>query len=275
MNGQLWKWALPAASLSVTLLSLWLLARAPAPPAPPFAPARVTTCQTPPRWQLTYQLEDGGVRLNGTTAHFGGVGIIGAQVCGPGTLKLRGRGQAADGAWPDLTVSLDHTQLRSAPVHGDVEWSVQIPAAGFLTLGYFNDFYRAEVRLATLKGFTFTAPDCPEPAVMVPAATGGQFFVPQREVSLSAAVPMTVTLCAPGTLTLRLLGQSGQGEYPVVRFEQDGQTLKNVTTRRTLQALSINAQAGPLTIRMLNPYFRELANRDLTVEQLTFTPKTP
>lgn len=275
MNGPLWKWALPAVSLSVTVFGLWLLARAPAPPAPSFAPTRAATCQTPPRWQLAYQLEAGGVRLDGTTAHFGGVGIVGAQVCGPGTLTLRGRGQAADGTWPDLTVSLDHTQLRRAPVHGDDTWTVQVPAGGFLTLGYFNDFYRAEVRLATLQGFRFTAPGCPEPAVTVPAATGGQFFAPQREVSLSAAVPMTVTLCAPGTLTLQVLGQSGRGEYPVVRFEQAGQTLKNVTTRRTRQALSIPAQAGPLTIRMLNPYFRELANRDLTVDQLSYTPTPP
>ena len=83
---------------------------------------------------------------------------------------------------------------------------------------------------------------------------------------------MTVTLCASGTLNLQVVGQPGQGNYPVLRFEQAGRTLRTVTTRRTRQALAIPAQAGPVTVQLLNPYFRELANRDLSVEKLTFTP---
>ena len=175
-----------------------------------------------------------------------------------------------------MTVVLDGAVIAAPAFNRERTVSVSIPKSGRLFLGYFNDYYLADVRVATLRDVDFIAPTCDGfESVVVPKETGGAWNEVAHVATLVQAVPMTLTPCAAGTLSMRAIGREGQSAFPELQFQQAGKALTTLTTSAEFQKVSLEVGAAPLTITLTNPYGETLADRNLNVRRLEFIPRRP
>lgn len=264
-----------APSLAVCFV-LFALAQRPQQTAPLQLAVPEGSCTQPPRYRVGYRLEPNGLRPLAGGFSFQGLSWVETDLCTPGTLTLTADGDVAGGEAPILDIALNSRVLAREAFDQQRTVKLRVPEAGHLTLGYFNDYYRSDARVATLENFRMTGATCRTlRSVNVPPETGGGWSPGTATATLVTAVPMTVIPCGPGELTLRLLGRAGGDIFPVLRFQQAGHTLLQSQTRETRQIVHLKVTAEPLTITLINPYFKQLADRNLHVTRLDFRPETP
>ncbi|MEW6422672.1 MAG: hypothetical protein AB1511_13235 [Deinococcota bacterium] len=235
----------------------------------------ILNCTQPPTYRVGYELEAGGLRPEGGGFKFWGESRLDTDLCSAGVLLVTAEGQVAGGAPPRLDIALNSRSLASFTFGAPRTVRVPIPGPGRLTLGYFNDYYRSEARIASLENLRFRGRACRDLGVTVPPETGGSWNPSTRTAFLVTDVPMTLRPCAAGELTMRVLGRPGNGIFPILELEQGGRRLARVQTSGVRQPLRLDVAPGPLTIRLTNPYFKELADRNLMVRQLEFRPTPP
>ena len=73
---------------------------------------------------------------------------------------------------------------------------------------------------------------------------------------------------------MRLLGRKGNGALPILKITQGSRELYRQPVATTWQPLSLNVQRRPLTLTLINPYWKTLADRNLNVRRLEFVPAT-
>lgn len=229
-------------------------------------------CTLPPTFSTGYQREPNGVTPIGQGFDFQGVSWIQADLCFPGTLQLTAAGQVANGEDPILQVALNSEELASEAFDVRRSLKIPVPHPGRLTLGYFNDFYRSDARVATLENLSFSGPSCNNLDVEVPVTTGGLWVPETRTASLVSNIPMTIVPCSAGTLLLRLVGRAGKNVFPLLEFQQQGKLLLSIRTGLNRKAVQLGITAAPLTIRLVNPYFKQLNDRNLKLLSVRFIP---
>ncbi|WP_339093875.1 hypothetical protein WDJ50_07680 [Deinococcus sp. VB142] len=233
-------------------------------------------CKQPPQYRVGYTSDPAALIPQNQGFRFQGVAWLETDLCTPGTLTIRADGEEAGGAAPTLAVTLNSESLANLDIPaGEKTYSVRIPEAGRLTLGYFNDYYLADVRVATLEKFKFLGTGCQAVQVNVPEATGGDWNQEYKIANLVTSVPMTVTPCAAGELELQVVGREGNGAFPVLSFKQGDKVLQTLTTTQKRQRVKLTLSASPLTITLTNPYGRTVADRNLNLRNLEFTPAAP
>ncbi|MEF2278935.1 hypothetical protein V3W47_11560 [Deinococcus sp. YIM 134068] len=233
-------------------------------------------CTQPPVYRVGYKREDNGILPLGAGFSFQGVAWLEVNLCSPGTLVLTADGEVAGGEPPVLHVALNSRTLLSESFRERRTLRLRIPEAGLLTLSYFNDYYRSEARVATLENFRVQGAGCQGlRAVNVPPETGGAWWPDLNLASLVSNVPMSLTPCGPGELTLRVLGRAGGGAFPKLTFTQEGRTLLEVETGKRRRAVRVAVTGVPVHITLTNPFFRQLADRNLNVRRLEFRPDPP
>lgn len=199
-------------------------------------------------------------------------GWLTADTCQAGTLRVVGDGQIVGGAALQLQVALNSEVIWTGAFAAAREVAIPVPTAGHLTLGYFNDFYSSDYRSAALEGVKLTAASCDTFEVEVPSDAGGSWNAQTRSVGWLFAPPITLKPCAAGTLHFRVSGRPGGGKAATLEFSQEGRMLQQVQLSETAQALSLEISSGPLDIRILNPYFKEHGDRNLTLREIAFSP---
>jgi hypothetical protein len=229
-------------------------------------------CTLPPAFSIGYRRESNGVTPAGQGFNFQGLSWIQADFCAPGTLQLTAAGQVANGEKPILQVALNSETLASEAFDKRRSLKIRVPRPGHLTLGYFNDFSKSDARVATLENLSFSGKDCENLEVDVPKATGGQWTSSTRTASLVSSVPMTVTPCSPGTVSLRVVGREGMKIFPLLEFRQQGKLLLSFPTGINRKAIQLTITAAPLTITLTNPYFKQLADRNLFLLSVRYYP---
>lgn len=229
-------------------------------------------CTLPPTFSTGYQRESNGVTPIGQGFDFQGVSWLQADLCSSGILQLTGLGQVANGEDPILQVALNAETIASEAFDKRRSLKIRIPHPGRLTLGYFNDFYRSDARVATLENMTFFGSSCGNLDVSVPRATGGQWMPDTKTASLVSSVPMTVIPCSAGLLSLRVVGTAGMNIFPLLEFRQQGKLLLSVQTKTNRKALQLKITARPLNITLTNPYFKQLADRNLQLFSVKYYP---
>ncbi|QLG11521.1 hypothetical protein HLB42_12580 [Deinococcus sp. D7000] len=233
-------------------------------------------CTQPPVFTPGYQAGENYVIPQGEGFKFRAESWLEADLCSAGTLKITADGELAGDEEPQLTVVLDGTVFAAPAFNGERTVELPVPRSGHLLLGYFNDYYLADVRVATLRDVAFTAPTCEGfRSVVVPKETGGVWNDVAHVATLVRAVPMTLTPCAAGTLSMRVIGREGQSAFPELQFQQAGKTLKTFSTSAEFQKMSLAVGAAPLAITLTNPYGETLADRNLNVRRLEFIPRRP
>ena len=237
--------------------------------------AQPRACASPLKFKVAFPegASPPQVTSTGAQSHtFMGNSWLTADTCQAGTLRVVGDGQVAGGAAPQLQVALNSEVIWTGAFAQEREVSIPVPAAGHLTLGYFNDFYSSDYRSAALEGVKLTAADCDTFEVEVPSDAGGSWNAQTRSVGWLFAPPITLKPCAAGTLQFRASGRPGGGKAATLEFSQEGRMLKQVQLSETAQALSLEISSGPLDIRILNPYFKEHGDRNLTLREIAFSP---
>ena len=230
-------------------------------------------CKEPPTFRTGYQREEGGIRPIGAGFSFQGVSWLEADLCTPGTLVMTAEGESADGQDPILQIALNSEVLSTQTFGPRRSVNVQVPNRGKLTLGYFNDYYRSDARIATLEAIQYSDLSCGNLKINVPKETGGQWIPEAKTASLVFSVPMTITPCSDGQLSLKVVGRAGAGEFPLIEFRQNKKILAKITTGINRQAVLLNVLAMPITITLVNPYFKQIADRNLNLLRVQFIPE--
>ncbi|CAM3515789.1 hypothetical protein [Deinococcus frigens] len=236
-------------------------------------PMRAEACTQPPIFKPGYQRRDNYVIPQGTGFKFDSDAWIEADLCSPGTLKITADGDLAGDEDPQLTVVLDATVLASPRFNQERTASVNVPHAGRIYLGFFNDYYLADVRVATLRDIKLTAPDCNGfKSVNVPKESAGNWYPEASAATLVRDMPMTLIPCAAGKLTMRVQGREGNGAFPILTFKQGRKVVKVLQTTSNFQQVRLPLKADLATITVSNAYNETLANRNLNVRRLEFVP---
>ncbi|ULH14259.1 hypothetical protein MF271_01690 (plasmid) [Deinococcus sp. KNUC1210] len=266
MNGAAWSLLLAPVAV-LTGLGSWL-ARPPT-SAPPLAFDRpALKCSSPPQFHAGYVRDPGGFIQSGNEYRLMGVSWLEADICTPGQLSFTAVGQVAGGAAPELQVSLDSVLLLHTPVSSARAIKFSIPHPGRLTIAYLNDYYRSEARVATLSNFQLSTPTCQ--TLQITEGANGQYSTLTRTASLSSSDPLTIRPCAAGSLAFRISGRAGNKAYPQLELRQEGHLLTTIQTSDHWQVVEKNITQSPLIIILINPYFKELSDRNLIVHKLYF-----
>jgi hypothetical protein len=229
-------------------------------------------CQQPPRFRVGYQREANGVSINRLGVNFNGFAWIQAAVCGPGTLSIRAEGEVAANEAPVLQVSLETALLLQESFEELRTVRVRVPSSGRLVLGYFNDYYRSEARVATLESLEVLGTDCKDFEVEVPEATGGEWNKAARTASLVSSVPMTIRPCSAGVFSVRVVGRAGLNVFPNLTFRQNNIIIKSIQLSAQRQNIVVQVTDAPISVMLANPYFKQIADRNLNIRALVFTP---
>lgn len=259
-------------TLALSALLAWQAATF-SPSTPPLTRAvPALDCTQPPAFRVDYEREAGGVEPAEEGWRFNGEGWVRADACTPGTLTLRAQGIRGGDDLPRLRIGLNSEVVFDQPFDAARTVRVRIPQAGRITVGYFNDYYRAEARVAQLTRWQFAGRACTSFKIDVPPETGGGWQPELNAASLVWNVPMTLTPCSAGQLSLRLSGRAGDGIFPLIVVKQQGAEIGRVRTSAAAQNVSFTVSAAPVSLNLANPYFKELADRNVMVPELTFTP---
>lgn len=258
--------------VALTALVTWQAQRLPLQGQPLRADTSSLECRTPARFAVEFPGEASPRPLPDQSYNFMGNSWLTTDVCAPGTLRLVAEGQVAGGAAPRLEVALNSRVIWQGEFTQLREVRIPVPGAGHLTLGYFNDYYRSEYRSALLENLKLEGPGCETFEVTVPGDAGGGWDPSSRAVSWLFAPPITIQPCAAGRLTLRASGQAGGGAFATLSFTQEGRELRRVTLKAEPQNLALDVSASAIQVRIVNPYFRELGDRNLYLRSVDFTP---
>lgn len=249
-----WVWFLLPAALCAVLA--WLVGQAATPQALSLPP--VTTCTGTLR--PAYAFDPASAREVSGGWDLNGESVLEVDVCQPGTLTFTASGTVAGGSGPRVEVDIDGEPLLSAVVTRPESFRVPIPHRGRLHIGYRNDYLRSvrrEVTLTevTLNGScrTFTGRSTSASAPWRPPYTAAYLAPPAQ---------LTVTPCAPGTLTAQVTATPVDGVYPVLRIST-GQTIRLTASQRVRIPLS-----GQISLGISNPAFRTVEDRNLQLRDI-------
>ena len=230
------------------------------------------TCSTPPHFQSGYKQDEASLLSVGQGFKFQGVSWLEIDLCSSGILQLTAAGEIANGQAPILQIALNSEVLSVQKFTQRRTVNLHIPVKGRLTLGYFNDYYLADVRVATLENLSLSGSSCKTINVLVPKETGGQWIPENQTATLVSNTPITVIPCAAGTLSLQVVGRAGLGEFPVLNFKQNKIDRLEVRTSKNFQRIQLEINGSPLTVTLMNPYGKTLADRNLNLYSVSFTP---
>lgn len=261
-----------AAAVSVGVLAQGQEARRFIPPVPLSA----KFCTQPPVFKPGYQQGENFVVQQGRGFRFASTAWIQANLCTSGTLRITADGELGGSQPPQLTVFQNDAVVGvyGFKTKGTIE--VKVTRSGSLSLGYFNDYYSSDARVATFREFKFTGSNCVNlKSVTVPKESGGQWDAETGAASLVFAVPMTLVPCGQGRLSMLVIGRDGKKVFPELTFEQNGEVIQTLTTSPDWQLVQLDLKAEPLIVTLKNPYFATLADRNLNVQRIEFVPSPP
>ncbi|WP_135229247.1 hypothetical protein [Deinococcus fonticola] len=196
---------------------------------------------------------------------------IETRLCQAGRLTLEVQGREAGDEKPRLHVFLNSREI--ARIDAAVQrqtLELALPEAGLLRLAYLNDYYRSEVRSAVLEEIRLVGAPCTGvKAVQLPPNTGERWAA---ATVFTSHATLTVQPCSAGQLQFKAVGRSGAGRFPVLTIEQGGRLIKTLHAGAMRQLVRVPVGEQPLSITLTNPYFKELADRNLFIRRWRFQP---
>lgn len=241
------------------------------------APLEVQTppsrCPTPLVFTPTYKAEATSLQPRAQGWFFQSTSWLSADVCQAGTLTLRASGQKANGQSPRLSVFLNSQSLGDFAVGPRTTLNIALPSQGRLTLAYLNDYYSQEARVAFVGRIRFTGSSCSAVRVNVPLETGGHWYEDYGFATLNTDFPLKILPCQSGRLTAALWGRVAGGHYPEIELTQGGRTLGVWKTSTQPYQVQLDIAGTPLQARLINPYGKLLADRNLDLEEWFFRPQ--
>ena len=237
-----------------------------------FLPAPV--CQKSPVFYKGYMREQNGIEsFSNYGWSFQGIAYVKLDTCSAGTLKIEADGESALNIKPELQIDLNSAPLVSIKIGTRSKYIITIPSAGHITLGYFNDYYKADIRVAVIRQIVATG--CLQPPKLeLIGNEGGTVDNSLSLATLYSEKKIRISICPRGTIQLRLSGQAGGGIFPVVRFLGAGEEIVKFQTKKHDQKITFSTN-GTLDMELLNPYAKLIGDRNLNIRHISFTPNNP
>jgi hypothetical protein len=225
-------------------------------------------CSNIPEFRIGYEKDAGSVkRLRGQYLMHG-ISWLQNIFCTSGTLEITGLGENVAGQPPRLTILEDDKIIRTVDFDRVKIVRVNVKSESRISLAYLNDYYAADVRVANFERFKFTGIDCNNISVDYPFASGGTVDTNLNLASLYSNEPLIVNPCSSGILEARVSGRKGFGEFPHVTMIQDGKQLLFLKTSMQKTTISLKVSPRPIMIKLINPYGKTLADRNLQILKL-------
>ena len=143
-----------------------------------------------------------------------------------------------------------------------------IPEAGHLTLGYFNDYFKADVRIATLKRVVASGCSSP-PKLELLGTSGGTVDSALSQATLYSNRIIRISACSTGRVGFRMTGQAGGGSLPIMSFLSTGKEIARIQTTPTEQKILMPVN-GSVEMKLLNPYAKLVGDRNLNIRKVQF-----
>jgi hypothetical protein len=195
---------------------------------------------------------------------------ISSNNCGPGFINFKVHGSVISGSGPVLGISSGSSSLSQQEYRSLKNVSMRINSTDPVSLIYLNDFYSSEARIASFYNVRFNNPKCHLPDVSVVQPNIGNWNPRAAAGALVSKNPTTMRVCSNGQLTMYMVGQRAQGYNPIVSITRGGEILFSKEIGNQVEIRLESAAESVFTLRLLNPYSKELANRDLIISDLKF-----
>ena len=238
-------------------------------PPPSGAPCR----PSPP--QLQAGVADSPGRWNGRAGVLQTPASLVFSVCGPGLLAVQAHGSQAGGWGPLLLISLGPTPLLQREVRARQDFRLRVPHAGTLRLSFPNDKYLADGRTLYITRLSLQDGAACAEGVRHARITEGAGSWQGESGALFNTSQLTLDTCGGGVLRLDLRGVVGGGAGPQLRVSQAGHVLLRAEVRGRQHYNVRVPAAGPLNVAYTNGYYKELADRNLFIDDLVFQPFAP
>ena len=247
-------------------------------PPPQFVPPSAlstSSCAQPPVFKTAYEVGPNYVKPLDEGFHFGGNSMLEGGLCSAGTLKITAAGDVAGDEEPQLTVFFDGKTLDAPRFDRERIVELRIPKAGQLFLGFFNDYYETDSRVVFLREMKLFGKGCQDYLSPQYEKDKGINFNPEiHAASLSSELPLTFTPCREGKLRFRVLGRKGKDALPVFQISQGNEVLYKHPVDIDWKAVQLDVKRQPMTLRLLNPYWKTLGDRNIDVKRIEFIPDT-
>lgn len=167
----------------------------------------IRKCSQSAQFEVGYQLDEAFQILRNGIYSLKGISWLQTDLCNAGILEVTAYGEVVGDEAPQLMIALNDKVISMQFFDQKRTLKLYIPSAGHLILGYFNDYYQADVRVATLYRFRFSGPTCQAiPQIYVPPTTGGKWNPAVNVATIVNSVAMTAVPCGAGVLNFKLVG---------------------------------------------------------------------
>lgn len=229
------------------------------------------TCMVDSDWTISSKssisIRDGGFKFQADS-------LIYRRLCGEASLKVTLPEQTVvGGSGPEIGVSIGKKTLLVKEIRRAETLNIPINEPGLLGIAFLNDYYRSEARVIEFTQVRYTNSDCRVPQVKVPQPNLGGWYETARSGTLVSAPITTFTLCGIGTLSMQLKGSAAGGQAPILRITLDGKVIREMALNET-QNWSFKAmKPGKIGFQLMNPYTKELADRNLVIDNIQLIKK--
>lgn len=232
-------------------------------------------CNQPPSFKPVYQAGRDFLQTRGDGFHFASEAMLGATLCSAGTLEITANGELGGVEQPQLTVFFEGDVLTKHYFNRQSTLELPISKAGRVFMGFFNDFYLTDSRVIFIQGINLYGPGCKELSSIHLTLNSGVEMNPITGIALLASgTPLTFMPCRSGQLRLSLRGQKGNKKFPIFQVSQNGNIIYKNRINKDWIALKLQVEQSPLTFRLVNPYWKTVADRNLNVLDINFIPNT-
>lgn len=258
----------------IGLWLIWIVEHASNPPTMDLV-RKLPHCTTPPTIQIGYQEDTSTVYRQNQGFILLGNAWLEMDVCTTGKLIITAHGETAGTELPRLDISLNSTLLWTEGFKSAHSVTINVSKPGIIRLSYLNDYSKAVLRLLTFERINFVAPTCHLFDVKLHSSASGHWSPESQTLWVANGDPVILAPCASGELSFRFLGQAVNGILPRFTLVENGHTILSATGSPAKQFVRLHLNGDPIQVRLINPYARQVEDRNLIVDSITFVADPP
>ncbi|WP_144012030.1 hypothetical protein [Deinococcus sp. LM3] len=234
------------------------------------------TCSENGNFKIGGMLDDGGVILDDRGFLMNGNGWIYSYLCKPGFITMNVTGISSDGVSPEININLNGQKFRSFKIYGNKNIKFEVPSRGLLTLGYYNDIFKVDLRMATFRNFRIVRTCSSDYKIETPLGSLANWDRVNDAWTVIKKSPAVILFpCGEGMMQLSAYGQSAANIFPKIELRQNDSLIGAFQLGEKETHIKISVDKSPIYISLVNPFARLLDNRDIRINSIYFESKVP
>lgn len=231
----------------------------------------MVNCTSPPIFDIGYKKDVGGVVIDGRNISFKGISWVESMTCTPGILDFTLTGQEAGAEQPELIILVNkEVAYTLKATNKPRKERLYIKKSGLIQIVYINDYYLSEARVALIKNIHIIN-ECRElNPIALPPKTDNYW---DSSTTFTTNSTLTFYPCDQGSLYFEAIGRKVDNVPPILKITQGGKVLDNLEVPEVKKLVKLKVGRGKIDITLINPYFKELEDRNVFVTDLVFYEK--